>query len=254
MGINLITGLILSGAIGFSLGMIGGGGSIITVPVLVYVLNVEPHEAIAMSLAVVGATSLVGAFLNWRRGTLQFKSGMIFGGAGIVGALVGSPLTHLFSPSALLMIFAGLMLFISILMLRRKARKDIENSTHHFEMWKALAAGLGVGILTGFLGVGGGFLIVPALVMFGGLPMKEAVGTSLLVIFLNCIAGLIGHLSQGAFDWQLTFLVTALAVGGTIGGTLLSHRIAAGGLQKGFAVFVFAVAVFLIAKNYTILL
>ncbi len=111
-------------------------------------------------------------------------------------------------------------------------------------------AGFGVGVLTGFLGVGGGFLIVPALVMFGGLGMKEAVGTSLFIIFLNCVAGLVGHASQNNFDWKLTGLVTILAVSGAVLGTSLAHKIEAKKLQKGFAVFVLLTAVFLMVKNY----
>ena len=253
MSAIFILGLVLSAAIGLSLGLIGGGGSIITVPVLVYVLGVEPHEAVGMSLAVVGATSLVGSFLHYRRGTVQLKTGLIFGAAGIVGALLGSPLTRLLSPSALLMMFATLMLVIAVLMLRQKSKAgivEVESAQQVSNVWKALLAGFGVGILTGFIGVGGGFLIVPALVSFGGLGMKEAIGTSLFVIFLNCVAGLVGHASQNTFDWNLTALVTILAVAGTIFGTLFSHRVAASKLQKSFAVFVLVVAVFLMAKNY----
>ncbi len=252
MNLFLILGLILSALIGLSLGLIGGGGSIITVPVLVYVLGVEAHNAVGMSLAVVGGTSLVGSFLHSRRGNLQMKTGLIFGISGILGAFAGSPLTKLLSPSALLMTFALLMLFIGVLMLRRKPRTEADNldSFETPSVWKALLAGFGVGVLTGFLGVGGGFLIVPALVMFGGLAMKEAVGTSLFVIFLNCVAGFVGHASQSHFDWTLTAMVTGLAVFGTIGGTMLSHRLAATKLQKGFAVFVLIVAIFLMVKNY----
>lgn len=255
-----ILGLILSALIGLSLGLIGGGGSIITVPVLVYVLGVAPHEAVGMSLAVVGATSLVGAFLHWRRGNLQLKTGLMFGIAGMFGAFAGSPLTKFLSPPALLAAFASLMLVIAVVMLRRKAAtekgSELDNFAAEVVLWKALLAGFGVGVLTGFLGVGGGFLIVPALVMFGGLPMKQAVGTSLFVIFMNSLAGFVGHSSNGAsdFDWRLMIYVTGLAVAGTIAGTLLSRRVAANKLQKGFAVFVLAVAVFLIAKNYTILI
>lgn len=245
-------GLILSGLIGLSLGLIGGGGSIITVPVLVYAIGVEPYEAVGMSLAVVGATSLVGSFLHHRRGNLQLKTGLIFGAAGVVGALVGSPLTRLLSSSALMLTFAALMLLIAVSILRRKPsdRIEIESAKQIPNVWKAVSAGFAVGILTGFLGVGGGFLIVPALAIFGGLAMKDAIGTSLFVIFLNCAAGLIGHASQNNFDWSLTLSVTILAAAGTILGTLLSHRVAANKLQKGFAVFVLTVAVFLMAKNY----
>ena len=255
MNIFLILGLVLSALIGLSLGLIGGGGSIITVPVLVYVLGVDVHDAVGMSLAVVGATSLIGSYLHYRRGTVQLKIGLIFGAAGVVGALLGSPLTKLLSPSALMMIFATLMLVVAALMLRRKSKAgsvEIEVATQALSVWKALLAGFGVGVLTGFLGVGGGFLIVPALIMFGGLGIKDAIGTSLFVIFLNCVSGLVGHAGQDNFDWYLTALVTVLAMTGTILGTLLSHRVAANKLQKGFAVFVLMVAVFLMVKNYSV--
>ena len=255
MNLFLFLGLALSALIGLSLGLIGGGGSIITVPVLVYVLGVEAHDAVGMSLAVVGATSLIGSFLHYRRGAVQLKTGLIFGVAGIVGALAGSPLTRLLSPSALMLTFAMLMLVVGSLMLRRKSKpesSEFDASEQRLNVWKALLAGFGVGVLTGFLGVGGGFLIVPALVMFGGLGIKDAIGTSLFVIFLNCVAGLVGHASQNNFDWNLTALVTVLAVAGTIFGTLLAHRVEASKLQKGFAIFVLGVAVFLVAKNYSV--
>ncbi len=252
MDLQLLFGLFLSALIGLSLGLIGGGGSIITVPVLVYVLGVEAHDAVGMSLAVVGGTSLIGSSLHWRRGNLQMKTGLIFGVSGIVGALAGSPLTKLLSPPALLMTFALLMLIISVLMLKRNDQSvpEIDRLHKDLSVWKALAAGFGVGVMTGFLGVGGGFLIVPALVMFGGLGMKEAVGTSLFIIFLNCVAGLVGHASQNNFDWRLTGLVTILAISGAIVGTSLAHKIEAKKLQKGFAVFVLLTAVFLMVKNY----
>lgn len=245
-------GLILSALIGLSLGLIGGGGSILTVPILVYFLGVEPREAVVMSLAVVGVTSLFGTFLHWKRENVNFSSGLFFGVSGIFGAFLGSPLTHLVSPETLLLLFGALMFVVAISMLWRK-RKASDEIPREMNKMKATASGFGVGVLTGFLGVGGGFLIVPALVLFGGLQIKEAIGTSLLVIFLNCLAGLLGHASQSAFDWSLTFVLIALAVGGAIFGTVLSHRLAAHRLQKMFAYLVLIVAVFLFAKNYAIL-
>lgn len=247
-----LAGLILSAVIGLSLGLIGGGGSILTVPILVYFLGVEPHEAVAMSLAVVGATSVFSSYLHWKRGSVNFSSGLTFGISGILGAFAGSPLTHLVSPSGLLLIFGALMFIVAIMMLWRRKQRDGE-IPREANKTKAVLAGFGVGVLTGFLGVGGGFLIVPALVLFGGLAMKEAIGTSLFVIFLNCVAGLIGHASQGGFDWTLTLLVMVLAVGGAVFGTILSHRMAAHRLQKIFAVLVLGVAIFLFAKNYAVL-
>ena len=252
---HLVIGLLLSGVIGLSLGLIGGGGSIITVPVLVYVIGVEPHDAVGMSLAVVSGTSLVASLLHHRRMILDVRMGLIFGGSGVVGAIAGSPLTVLLTPAALLLVFAALMLVIAVLMLRRKAAAPFPTSERKpVDLWKSLLAGFGVGVLTGFLGVGGGFLIVPALMMFGGLGMKEAIGTSLFVIFLNCVAGLIGHAAQNNFDWGLTTLITSLAIAGAGVGTFLSHRVAPHKLQRGFAVVVLLVAVFLVTKNYSVLI
>ena len=244
--------MVLSAAIGVSLGLIGGGGSILTVPILVYFLGVEAHEAVGMSLAIVGATSLFGAYLHYRKNNVNFASGLLFGIAGTFGAFLGSPLTKRVPPDILLLIFGVLMFVVAISMLWRKKQKANKTPPRQV-LWKAIAAGFGVGVLTGFLGVGGGFLIVPALVMFGGLAIKEAIGTSLLVIFLNCAAGLIGHASQNYFDWSLTALVIILAVGGAGLGTILSHRLAANRLQKMFAVLVLAVSLFLFAKNYAVL-
>ncbi|HEX5081254.1 MAG TPA: sulfite exporter TauE/SafE family protein [Blastocatellia bacterium] len=255
MGLNLILGLLLSAAIGFSLGLIGGGGSIITVPVLVYVIGVEPHQAIGMSLAVVGGASLIGAALHSRYGNVRWGTGLIFGGSGIFGAFFGARLTYLFSPSALLLIFAALMIAISLLMLKKRPRENNGNWTREFSLGKAIAAGLGVGALTGFLGVGGGFLVVPALALFGGLAMREAVGTSLVVITINCAAGLLGQMRHGAgFDARLTIQVAALAAIGMLAGVALSHNTPAERLNKGFAAFTLAVAVFLVAKNYQALI
>ena len=253
MPLLFILGLVLSAAIGLSLGLIGGGGSILTVPILVYLLNVEPHNAVGMSLTVVGATSLLGSYLHYRRDNVNVKSGLIFGGAGAVGALLGSPLTSLVPPTVLLLIFGILMFVVAVSMLWRKKHAD-GDLPHKPHLVQGLLAGLGVGFLTGFLGVGGGFLIVPALVFFGGLNMKKAIGTSLFVIFLSCVAGLVGHISQNRFDWTLTAVVMVLAVGGAIAGTVLSHRIAAYRLQRMFAVLVLGVGLFLVVKNFTVLL
>jgi len=252
MSAIFLIGLILSAAIGLSLGLIGGGGSILTVPILVYFLGVTPHDAVGMSLAVVGATSLFGSYLHYRQENVDIRSGLLFGAAGMAGAVIGSPLTKLVSPGTLLLIFGVLMFVVAVSMLWRRKHTDGEaiNAPH---VSQGVVAGFGVGVLTGFLGVGGGFLIVPALVHFGGLSMKRAIGTSLFVIFLNCVAGLIGHASQNSFEWGLTGLVMGLAVAGAIGGTMLSHRLAAHRLQRLFAFLVLGVGGFLIAKNYAAL-
>ncbi len=245
----LVLGLVLSAAIGVSLGLIGGGGSIITVPVLVYVLDVAPHRAIGMSLAVVGSTALVGALLHHRKGAVSWRTGAVFAASGIVTAYLGSKLTRAVSSPVLMLLFAGLMLVVATVMLTRKA-PGADAPVHAPSLLREALAGLGVGFLTGFLGVGGGFLIVPALVVFGGLGMKAAIGTSLFVIAVNCAAGLAGHLTAGDFDWKLTALVTVLAVGGALAGTRLSDRFHPRGLRRIFAWFVVAVALYLVARNY----
>lgn len=244
-----IIGLLLSAVIGLSLGLIGGGGSILTVPILVYFLGVGPHEAVVMSLAVVGATSLFGSYLHYRAEKVDLKGGMLFGLAGVGGALAGSPLTTLVSSDMLLLLFGVLMLVVATSMAWRH-RQSANAPARPAHPIRAILAGFGVGVLTGFLGVGGGFLIVPSLVFFGGLAIKKAIGTSLFVIFLNCVAGLIGHLGQGLFNWPLTAAVIGLAVAGAVAGTMLSHRIAAHRLQKMFAILVLGVGAFLVAKNY----
>jgi uncharacterized membrane protein YfcA len=254
MGLQLILRMLLSAGIGLSLGWIGGGGSIITVPVLVYVFGLEVHQAIGTSLAVVGATSLIGAMLHARHGAVDFKSGLLFGGTGMVGALLGSRLTHLFSPSGLLLSFAALMLVVGAAMLVRKPKAAGNIGSPRRSLPKAAMAGIIVGALTGFLGVGGGFLILPALVLFSGLEMKEAIGTSLLVIAINSSAGLVGHLSNGEFDLRLTLLVTGLAVTGALAGTALSRRTSSAHLDKVFAGLVILVGLLLTAKNFDALL
>ena len=246
--LGLAIGLLLSGLIGLSLGLIGGGGSIITVPILVYVIGVDPHEAIPMSLAVVGATSLVGAGMHHRRGGVVWRTAGLFGVAGIAGAFFGSRLTYLVESRTLLLIFASLMLVVAILMLVR--REPAERLTDHRSIfWKALIAGAGVGVLTGFLGVGGGFLIVPALMLFGHLRVKEAIGTSLVVIAINCAAGLVGHLRFGGLNLRLTALVGIFAVAGALMGTRIAGRVAPAALRRSFALFVVSIAIFLVVRN-----
>ncbi len=244
----LALALVLSAAIGLSLGLVGGGGSIITVPVLVYALGVPPHRAIGMSLAVVGSTALVGALLHHRKGSVSWRTGGVFASSGIVSAYLGSKLTHLVSSPVLMLLFSGVMLVAATLMLVRKS--PAAEVPHTPSPPRETLAGLGVGFLTGFLGVGGGFLIVPALVVFGGLGIKVAIGTSLFVIAVNCASGLLGHLTAGAVDWKLTVLVTALAVTGALAGTALSDRFHPRGLRRIFAWFVVAVALYLVARNY----
>lgn len=251
MTLQLALGLALCVGIGLSLGLIGGGGSIITVPVLVYALRVEPREAVAMSLAVVGATSLIGAALHHRRGAVRIPAAALFAGAGVLSSFLGARLTYRVSPEVLLLSFAALMLAAGLRMALAddKTGKPPGRERRPVHPAKVVLAGLAVGLLTGFLGVGGGFLVVPALILFAGLEMREAVGTSLLVISINAAAGLAGHLAHGGFQLRLAALVTALAVAGTLWGTHISHRVSPVALRRAFSLFVVAVAVFLVIAN-----
>jgi len=240
--------LLCSALIGLSLGLIGGGGSIITLPVLVYLFQVETHSAMGMSLAVVGATSLLGALLHYRNGNVNLRVAFLFAAGGIAGAYFGTRLTYLLSPAALLISFASIMLVVAIRMMTASATPAAAEP-RRLRVARVLPVGLAVGVLTGFLGVGGGFLIVPALLLFGGLGMKDAVGTSLLVISINSASGLLGHLQRATFDWKLAGLVTGIALLGAIVGTRFARAANPVLLRKVFAIFVLAVSLFLFARN-----
>jgi uncharacterized membrane protein YfcA len=242
---------VLAIVIGLSLGMLGGGGAIVTLPVLVYVAGIPTQQAVGMSIAVVGATSLIGSVVQYLRGHFHVQATVLFTLTGMVGAYFGAGLTHLLPPSVLLLLFACLMLVVGGIMLRGRRATD---GTGECCPLRCLMIGAAVGVLTGFLGVGGGFLLVPMLVFFAGLDMRRAVGSSLAIIALNSIAGLVGHLRYTALDWGLTasFLVVALI--GMWLGLALAGRIPEQTLRKLFAGFVLAVAGVLLITNVTALI
>ena len=247
MAPHLLLALALSTLIGLSLGLLGGGGSILAVPVLVYVARVDVHAAIGMSLAVVGTTALVGGLVHARAGRVDPKAAALFGGAGMLAAPLGAQATHAVPGRALLLLFAGLMLVVGGLMLRGRGAPGGRPARPHPAA--VPAAGLGVGLLTGFLGVGGGFLIVPALTLLGGLPIHRAVGTSLLVIALNAAGGLAGHLRQGEMPLGLTAAFTAAAALGALAGVRLAGGLDPARLRRAFALFVVLVGLLLLARN-----
>ena len=244
--------LILAVAIGIALGLLGGGGSIITVPVLVYAAHVPAKEAVAMSLAIVGATSLLGAWMKWREGMVHGWAAMLFGSTGVVGALLGSQLTPLVSPQILLLIFAGMMLLVAVRMLRQGDQMELPPAAQ-CQPWRCTFAGAGVGLVTGFIGVGGGFLIVPALTHFGRIPLKKAIGTSLVIITVNSFGGLVGHLGHGAVNWRLTGIFLGMAVLGMTAGVKLAKKISKKRLSRWFAWFVIAVAIYVVARNWNVI-
>ncbi len=217
------------------------------VPLLVYVAQIDVRTAIGMSLAVVGATSLAGTLINARAGRVDFRRGLLFGAAGMVAAPLGAQLTHLVPPRILLVLFASLMIVVGALMLR--GRRLGSGADLRPRKRLALGAGLGVGFLTGFLGVGGGFLIVPALNLLGGLPIRTAIGTSLLVVSMNAGAGVLGHLRHGGIPADLTGAFLVAAVMGTVLGIRVSSSLTPIHLRRAFALFVVLVGLSLLAAN-----
>ncbi len=238
--------LFLAVIVGVSLGLLGSGGSIVMLPVLVYVAAVPAPQAVSMSLAIVGGTSLIGAYLHYRQGHFPAKATAIFSLSGAVGAYVSSPLTHLVSQQVVMFLFSGLMLVVGGAMLHGRAESKGKHECH---VVRCLLIGCGVGVLTGFLGVGGGFLIVPALVLFAGIETNKAVGVSLAVIAFNSAFGLLGHLREGAIDWQLTGSFLLAAALGMAVGSWFSSKISQQRLKQVFAWVVVVMAVVIAGVN-----
>lgn len=243
--------VVLGVVIGLSLGLLGGGGSILTVPIFVYVFHFGPKEAIAMSLAVVGATSLVGAAGHWRGGNVNVRVGAVFGAVAMAGTYAGARLAVLLSGTTQLTIFGVVMLTAAAFMFRGRrtdAGDPPPSPASRRTLVLVVLEGLGVGLLTGVVGVGGGFLIVPALVLLG-LPMRQAVGTSLAVIAANCAIGFVGYLGRVAMDWTAVALVTAGTVPGITAGVYLHRFVPQQALRRAFACFLVAVAVWILYQN-----
>lgn len=238
----MLLGLALAVMVGLSLGMLGGGGSVLTVPVLVYAMGLGAKQAIAASLPIVGITSLVGAAGHWRAGNIRVGIAFGFGAVAAVGAFAGARLAALFSGGAQLLLFAGVALAAAVAMVRRGPTAPGLGVAAHASLPVVGLAGLGVGVLTGLVGVGGGFLIVPALVLLAGVPMKQAVGTSLLVIAMNAAAGFAGYLGQVAIPWNVLAAFTACAVAGIVSGTYLVRFVSAEALRRGFALLLIVVS------------
>jgi len=235
--------------VGVTLGLFGGGGSILTVPVLVYLAGVPARQAIAMSLFVVAVTSAVSAVGHARAGRIRWRTGLVFGAAGMAGAYGGGLIgPHL--PEALLMsAFAAMMLATAAAMIRDRRVPRAEPVAGDLPVLRVIAEGAGVGLVTGLVGAGGGFLVVPALVLLGGLPMGVAVGTSLVVIALKSLAGLAGYLHATPVDWSLALPVTAAAVAGGLIGGALAGRLDADRLRKAFGWFVLAMGAFVLIRQ-----
>lgn len=226
MSASLVAALVLAGLVGISLGLLGGGGSILTVPILTYVLGMEPREAIASSLFIVGVTSAVSLLTHARAGRVRWRTGLVFGVAGMAGAYAGGLAGGVIPGAVLMILFAAMMIATSAAMIRSGratrspgaedrapgATAGRHESAGRRRTGRILVDGFVVGLATGLVGAGGGFLVVPALALLGGLPMAVAVGTSLLVITMKSTAGLAGYLLSVQLDWPLVLAFTAIAV------------------------------------------
>lgn len=259
-----IIGYLASIVIGISLGLIGGGGSILTVPVLVYLLGVEPVLATAYSLFIVGSTSLVGAFPKYKQGLVNLKTALIFGAPAIAAVyatrkfIVPAIPQELFTvgnmaitkPLLMMLLFAVLMVFASYSMIKGKKEEDNgNNGEQKFNYPLIIIEGTVVGMLTGLVGAGGGFLIIPALVLLSKLPMKQAVGTSLLIIAAKSLIGFLGDIGHQIIDWKLLMIVTILAIAGIFIGNALSKKVSGEKLKKGFGWFVLVMGIYIIVKE-----
>jgi uncharacterized membrane protein YfcA len=265
--------------IGLALGALGGGGSILTVPALVYLLDQSPHAATTGSLLIVGVTALVGMAVHWRAGRVRVGQGLVFGVLGVAGSYLGTRLSASVDPNVLLTAFAVLMLLAASAMLQRSRKRNdpadlprnnspaetprrpasatttcpVPSPTARFttcRAMKVIAAASVVGLLTGFFGVGGGFVIVPALVLALGFDMPVAVGTSLLVIAINSAAALAARLgSHTQLDWPLLGLFTLAAIAGSFAGNRVASRVDAAKLTVAFTVLLVGVAAYTAARS-----
>ena len=265
MDINQIFGYIGALFIGIVLGLIGGGGSILTVPILVYLLFVNPVTATAYSLFVVGVSSLVGAVRNIQKGLVDFKTAIVFAIPAFIAVyttrkyLVPAIPENLFSMGdfmitkniGIMLFFAIVMLVASVSMIRNKRDDKEKNSEVSYNYPLIIVEGVLVGVITGIVGAGGGFLIIPALVLLAKLPMKKAVATSLLIIAIKSLIGFIGDVENLDIDWTFLLIFTSISVVGIFLGIYFSNFIEGKKLKKGFGWFVLIMGIYIIYKELT---
>lgn len=259
-----IAGYFASVLIGIALGLIGGGGSILTVPVLVYLFHINPVMATGYSLFIVGTTSAVGSVSYFRKGLVNIKTAIIFGIPSIAAVfatrewIVPAIPEEIFTAGEftltrgllLLLLFAVLMVVASFSMIRKsKQQTATEPAEQKFNYPLILAEGSIVGMLTGLVGAGGGFLIIPALVILSKLPMKQAIGTSLVIIAAKSLIGFIAEAGDAATDWKLLLIVTAFAVAGIFIGTAAAKKIDGDKLKPAFGWFVLVMGIYIIVKE-----
>lgn len=257
-----ILGYFASLLIGISLGMIGGGGSILTVPVLVYLFSINPLLSTSYSLFVVGSTSLVGAYNNYLKGLVRIKTALLFGLSSIstvfltrkfliarIPKVIGTTGNFKITESMLVMVLFAILMVAASLSMINDSRKKIEISktgNKKINIPKLLGYGIAIGAVTGLLGAGGGFLLVPTLVLLVKLPMKEAIGTSLFIIALNSLIGFTGDLGHFVIDWIFLLKITGIAIAGILIGGALNKKIHGDQLKKGFGWFVLIMGIYII--------
>jgi uncharacterized membrane protein YfcA/rhodanese-related sulfurtransferase len=259
-----IIGLIAAIFIGLSLGLIGGGGSILTVPILVYLVGVTPVDATAYSLFVVGLTALIGSLAYIRKDLVCFKTTLVFAIPSFISVFLTRKFILPAIPDTLftvdsitvtkdvgiMLLFAALMLAASVTMIRTPGLKEGKKDLDH-PLPLIIAEGFVVGIITGLVGAGGGFLIIPALVLFAGLPMKKAVGTSLLIIAAKSLIGFLGDVSEMNIDWTLLMTFSAFTIFGIGAGSYLSKFISEKKLKPAFGWFVLVMSLFITGKEFS---
>lgn len=244
---HILIEFVIGALVGTLLGLLGGGGAVLIVPSMVYILHVDEHVALATALVIVGLNALIGGTLAWRQGRTQLRVAFMFGLSGMVTAYLGARISKLIPGDILLVAFSLLLLVIASFMFRRTSDNQDTNISPR-PLWHIVAVGAGVGLITGTLGVGGGFLIVPAMVLLVGMPMRRAVGTSLIVIAINSTASLLGHLDT-PFDWSLIGALLAGAIPSVALSGRLGAYIPADKLRTAFAVFITIVALAMLAEN-----
>ena len=255
----IVLGYVLAALVGLSLGLMGGGGSILTVPIFVYVLGYDAKLAIAMSLPVIGVTSLVGAVSHWKNGNVNLRTAGLFGVMAMVGAFLGARIAVLMDGALQLALLAVIMLVAATMMFQsaRSAPSSTESpdaTVQPMRVGLLMAVALIVGIITGVVGIGGGFLVVPALVLLAKAPMRQAVGTSLLVIAMNSASGFVGYLGAVTVPWAFMAGFTAVAVGGILVGTYFIRFVSQRMLKQSFAVFLIVMGSFMLYRNRQVFL
>ncbi len=242
----------LSVVVGLAVGLLGGGGTILLLPLLVYVAGLETKEAIATSLLVVGVTSVFATATHARAGNVHWRTGAVFGAAGMVGAYIGGLLSRFIPGWVLMLAFAAMMIATATAMLRTRGAAEDGGLPGPLPLVRIVVDGLTVGLVTGIVGAGGGFLVVPALALLGGLPMVAAVGTSVLVIAMKSFAGLAGYLSTVSIDWALAAGISVTAVIGAVIGGRLADKADPELLRRIFGWFVLVMATVILAQELSL--